>query len=129
MLQYNDGGTELYHHGIKGMRWGVRRYQNEDGTLTKAGKARYADGASEETFKRDLKQMHSRDGLKIDYEKSKDGGVRIKGVHSSDGKVRGEKYVQQLMQEHNKRIARQNVAFLAGTAIVAAGASYVAKLR
>lgn len=31
---------ELYHWGIKGMRWGVRRYQNEDGTLTPAGKRR-----------------------------------------------------------------------------------------
>lgn len=31
----------LYHHGIKGMRWGVRRYQNSDGSLTPAGKKRY----------------------------------------------------------------------------------------
>lgn len=30
--------SELYHHGIKGMRWGVRRYQNKDGSLTSAGK-------------------------------------------------------------------------------------------
>lgn len=29
---------ELYHHGIKGQRWGVRRYQNPDGTLTDAGR-------------------------------------------------------------------------------------------
>lgn len=29
---------ELYHHGIKGMKWGVRRYQNKDGSLTTAGK-------------------------------------------------------------------------------------------
>ena len=35
---------ELYHHGVKGMRWGVRRYQNEDGSLTTAGKKRY-DGS------------------------------------------------------------------------------------
>lgn len=32
---------ELSHHGIKGQKWGVRRYQNEDGSLTAAGKQRY----------------------------------------------------------------------------------------
>lgn len=33
--------SELYHHGIKGMKWGRRRYQNSDGSLTPAGKSRY----------------------------------------------------------------------------------------
>ena len=33
---------ELYHHGIKGQKWGVRRFQNTDGTLTAAGKERYS---------------------------------------------------------------------------------------
>lgn len=33
--------NELYHHGILGQKWGVRRYQNSDGTLTPAGKKRY----------------------------------------------------------------------------------------
>lgn len=33
--------AELTHHGIKGQKWGVRRYQNADGSLTMAGKARY----------------------------------------------------------------------------------------
>lgn len=33
---------ELYHHGIKGQKWGVRRYQNKDGSLTELGKARYS---------------------------------------------------------------------------------------
>ena len=33
--------NELYHYGIKGQKWGVRRYQNKDGSLTAAGKKRY----------------------------------------------------------------------------------------
>ena len=44
--------TELYHHGVKGMKWGVRRYQNKDGSLTPAGKKRYSLKDSEERASR-----------------------------------------------------------------------------
>lgn len=41
------GKYELYHWGVKGMKWGVRRYQNADGSLTPAGKKRYDNDTHE----------------------------------------------------------------------------------
>ena len=37
-IYYVNNQNELYHHGVKGQRWGVRRYRNADGSLTPAGK-------------------------------------------------------------------------------------------
>lgn len=44
-MSYNE--QALAHHGIKGMRWGHRRFQNADGSLTPAGRHRYADNPKE----------------------------------------------------------------------------------
>lgn len=43
-----DGTLYLEHFGIKNMKWGVRRFQNKDGSLTEAGKKRYGSGNDEE---------------------------------------------------------------------------------
>ena len=48
----------LAHHGIKGQKWGVRRFQNEDGSLTSSGKKRYLKNMKEagRKYREDLKR-------------------------------------------------------------------------
>ena len=50
MINYEE--VYLAHHGIKGQRWGVRRFQNPDGSLTSAGAKRYAIGANGKLIKK-----------------------------------------------------------------------------
>lgn len=49
----------LEHHGILGMKWGIRRYRNKDGTLTNAGKKRAAKLEAEKKFLDDAKSKNS----------------------------------------------------------------------
>lgn len=83
---------ELYHHGTKGMKWGRRRYQNADGSLTAAGKKRYA-----------------RDAREKGYNKQDEDGTYYKMGGKKGGKketldVDADRYVTEDMQR-SKRVA------------------------
>ena len=54
--------NELYHHGVKGQRWGVRRYQNKDGSLTYAGKKRALKMQDQYTNFTEDKKYRNKDG-------------------------------------------------------------------
>lgn len=53
--------SELKHWGIKGMKWGIRRYQNKDGSLTRAGKKRQADNLEKARQAKKAKQDEIRE--------------------------------------------------------------------
>ena len=62
---------ELYHYGVKGQKWGVRRYQKKDGTLTRAGKRRLAKKQFEADIEAREKKLR-KDAVDA-YDKSKEG--------------------------------------------------------
>ena len=74
--------NELQHWGIKGMKWGVRRYQNADGSLTPAGKKRYRDES--ESIERELSGATKKSASVEDYQnaikKTKTVGESIDSV-------------------------------------------------
>lgn len=62
--------NELYHHGIKGQKWGIRRFQNKDGSLTAAGRKRYG---SEEALNKHIESEMKKDfsTVKTQFDKTK----------------------------------------------------------
>lgn len=66
------GPNSLAHHGILGMKWGIRRYQNEDGSLTSAGRVRYygAGGDRKGYYREKGSAKRYKDALKYETRKA-----------------------------------------------------------
>ena len=119
---------ELYHHGIKGQKWGIRRFQNKDGSLTPAGKKRYDDNGPSNTKTKEEKRAER--ALKREYNlqrnaeknRSKSKIQFVKNLHESRVDALAEKYKQNgLSDEQAKAEAKKRAkaeALVAGAAAV-----------
>ena len=84
----------IYHHGIKGQKWGVRRFQNKDGSLTAKGKKRYDgdDNSGKKTKEYKIPENKSLHRMKLE-EKYKSQGMSSKDAEQAAARrIRAEQY-------------------------------------
>lgn len=122
---------ELYHHGIKGMKWGVRRYQNKTGGLTSAGKKRYRKSAHEDYTKahskknvkymsdKELKERNTRLQMEQQYnqltQRKKGAGEKfVKGVLVASGTAVATKYATQYITKGAEAVIKYGPVIVKG---------------
>ena len=96
------------------MKWGIRRYQNKDGSLTAAGKKRYGDSSSNDEIK-DLTDQELRDRInRLNLERQYRDLTTPSGQKQTN---KGKQFVTSVLETSGKNIATQLVTYGMGTAV------------
>lgn len=119
MINYEE--EYLAHHGIKGQRHGIRRFQNYDGSLTAAGKLRYSVGNGEKSISKKvdpksaakLKKRQAKEAAKLERLKIKEAAKNEKYKENLEKKkshMTNKEYVKTLSNEELKAINNRDIA-------------------
>ena len=113
----------LIHHGILGMKWGVRRYQNKDGSLTSAGKKRYSDNDdikeapqknTEEPKKKSVKDMSDEElRREVNRMQLEQNYLRMTGQNIEKGKSAVEIALEKMKESFVSTVAQKSGQILA----------------
>ena len=127
MWSYNYS-TELYHHGIKGMKWGIRRYRNFN--TGRKRQVKLDNKAEKKQFRKDVKQ-YRHDKRYIDFDISNHGNIRNVRNRGNETLNRlrvkkGNEYTNRILKADKRRNAASTIGILAGSAAAIAGYSYLA---
>lgn len=95
----------LYHYGIKGMKWGIRRFQNKDGSLTKAGLKRYSDAASDAASK--VGNAIAKGGKKLGLAAGKAAQAAKEKIAENHAQRKEEKRIEKLMSKPIRKLTEE----------------------
>lgn len=115
-MDYIIKDSELYHHGILGMKWGVRRFQNKDGSLTAAGKKRMsrkqkkALEKARATRKANIEKAKSVKEQKEEILKSRSAKQLFENAHLFDDKELQTAYNRLTLERNIKSLAPAEVS-------------------
>lgn len=102
MEYINYYGQTLYHHGVKGQKWGLRKYQNEDGSLTAAGREHYGYGQARANMQSaKAKYKADQKAYSKAFNRATGAGQYIRGL-TKKGKAENERRYAELVKTANK---------------------------
>lgn len=122
--------SQLYHHGILGMKWGVRRFQNKDGSLTSAGKRHLEQNSKAKQGNNKKKKGHTTNKGKSINELSDDElrkrinrlelEKRYEALSKKEQKAKmfdGKRFVTRVLENSGKVVATQLSTYVMGNMV------------